>query len=144
MLYLLIIVLHVDIITKQKFSIHKYLLANHCILYCIVLKGWSLLPNALQPFQDLLCFPEFRYYQDVNMLIKFCSETYFFRLEVLRLGTPSIKSLREDFCSGFLRPEKIHRPQSSLNPGTLDLEASTLPRDHLARQKNIIIQIMVY
>jgi hypothetical protein len=29
--------------------------------------------------------------------------------------------------SGFLRPEKIQRPQSDLNPQTLDLEASTLP-----------------
>ena len=36
---------------------------SYCIvLYCIVLKGWSLLPNALRPFQDLLCSPEFRYY----------------------------------------------------------------------------------
>ena len=24
-------------------------------MYCIVLMGWSLLPNALRPFQDLLC-----------------------------------------------------------------------------------------
>ena len=24
-------------------------------LYCILLKGWSLLPNALRPFQGLLC-----------------------------------------------------------------------------------------
>ena len=30
-----------------------------CRIYCIVLKGWSLLPNALRPFQDLLCSPEF-------------------------------------------------------------------------------------
>ena len=37
-------------------------------------------------------------------------------------------------CSGFLRPEKIHRPQPDMNPRTLDLEASTLPRDHLVRQ----------
>jgi hypothetical protein len=26
---------------------------------------------------------EFRYYSDMNMPIKFCSEAYFFRLEVL-------------------------------------------------------------
>ena len=51
--------------------------------HCIVLKGWSLLPNALRPFQDLLCSPEFRYYLDVNMSIKFCSEGYFLRFEVL-------------------------------------------------------------
>ena len=49
---------------------------------CIVLKGWSLLPNSLRPFQDLLCSPEFSY-QDLNMPIKICSEAYFFRLEIL-------------------------------------------------------------
>jgi hypothetical protein len=39
------------------------LISLYCIvLYCIVLKGWSLLPNALQPFQDRLCSPEFKYY----------------------------------------------------------------------------------
>ena len=53
------------------------------LLYCIVLMGWSLLPNALRPFQDILCFPEFRYYQDVNMPIKVCSEAYFVSPEVL-------------------------------------------------------------
>ena len=45
-------------------------------------------------------------------------------------GPPSLKSLPEDLCSGFLRPEKIHRPQSDFNPQILDLEASTLPRDY--------------
>ena len=46
------------------------------------------------------------------MLIKVCSDAYFFRHEVfwrawnLRLGTPSLKSLPEDLCSGFLRSEK--------------------------------------
>ena len=36
----------------------------YCIaLYCILLysMGWSLLPNALRPFQDLLRSSEFRY-----------------------------------------------------------------------------------
>ena len=56
------------------------------------------------------------------MPIQFCSEAYFFRLEVLqrawnlRLGTPSLKYLPEDLCSVFLRPQKIHRPQAGLNP----------------------------
>ena len=73
------------------------------------------------------------------MSIKVCSEAYFFRIEVflttqtLRLGTPSLKSLPEDLCSGYLRPEKIYRPQPGLNPRTLDLEVSTLPRDHRGR-----------
>ena len=61
------------------------------------------------------------------MPIKFGSEAYFFMLEVLRLGTPSLKSLPEDLCLEVLRPEKIHRRQPGLNPRTLDLEASTLP-----------------
>ena len=47
---------------------------------------------------------------------------------------PQIKVPPEDLCSGFLRPETIHRPQSGLNPRTLDLEARTLPRDHRDRQ----------
>ena len=46
----------------------------------------------------------------------------------------SLKSLPEDFCSGFLHPEKIHWPQPGLNPRTLDLEVSTLPWDHRDRQ----------
>ena len=40
----------------------------------------------------------------------------------------------EDMCSGFQDPEKIHRPQPGLNPRTLDLGASTLPRDQSGRR----------
>ena len=81
------------------------------------------------------------------MQIKFCPEAYFFRLEVLqrtwylRLGTLSLKSLPEDLCSGVLRPEKIHRPQLDLNPRTLDLEASTLPRDHRGRLGSMVTRL---
>ena len=32
----------------------------YCIV-CVILKGWSLVPNALRPFQDLLCSLKFRY-----------------------------------------------------------------------------------
>ena len=53
--------------------------------------------------------------------------------------TPSLKSLPEDLCSGFLCPEKIHRPQPVLNPRTLDLEASTLPRDHRGRHWTMLL-----
>ena len=41
-----------------------------------------------------------------------------------------MKSLPEDLCSGFSRPEKIHQPQPGLDLRTLDLETSMLPRDH--------------
>ena len=47
-------------------------------------------------------------------------------------------------CSGFLRPEKIHRPKSGLNPCTLDLKASTLPQDHRGRQTQTYIGIIIY
>ena len=44
--------------------------------------GWSLLPNALRPFfKDVLCYPNLGI-TNVNMPIKFCSEAYFFMLEV--------------------------------------------------------------
>ena len=46
---------------------------------------------------------------------------------------PQLKVPPKDLCSGFLRPEKIHRPQSGLNTRTLDFEASTLLRDHRGR-----------
>ena len=70
------------------------------------------------------------------MPIKVCSETYFFRLEVLyreseisdsgpAAQSPSRRTCAQDFY--------IHRPQSGLNPRTLDPEASTLPRDHRGR-----------
>ena len=35
----------------------KYSVKNCYWLNCIVLMGWSLLPNALRPFWDLLCSP---------------------------------------------------------------------------------------
>ena len=52
------------------------------------------------------------------------------------------ESLAEDLCSVFLRPEKIHRPQLGLNPRTLDLEASTLPRDHRNRLGDVLLDIL--
>ena len=47
------------------------------------------------------------------------------------------ESLSEDLCSGFLRPEKMHQPQSDMNPRTLDLELCILPRDHHGRLVSI-------
>ena len=80
-------------------------------LYWIVLMGWSLLPNALRPFQIYFAPPNLGIRTWV-MPIKFCSGAYFFRLEVLkrawnlRRGTLSLKPLPEDLCLGFLRPDK--------------------------------------
>ena len=106
--------------------------------FVFVLMGWSLLPNVLRPFK-IYCAPP-------NLGIR----TWICQLNLLRgpffqawgslmslksqTRDPSLKSLPEDLCSGFLRPEKIHRPQSGLNPRTLDLEAITLPRDYRGRQ----------
>ena len=57
----------------------------------------------------------------------FSDLSFFNEPEISDSGPPSLKSLAEDLCSGFLRPEKIHRPQEGLNLRTLDLEASTRP-----------------
>ena len=59
------------------------------------------------------------------MPIKFCSEPIFFRLEVINKheisesGPPSLKSLPEDFCSGFLRPEKNPSTSAGFEPAHL-------------------------
>ena len=109
------------------------------IVFVFVLMGWSLLPNALQPFK-IYCAP-------LNLSItrtwicrlNFTQRPIFSCLRSLtslksQTRDPSLKSLPENFSSGFLCPEKIHRPQPRLNPRTLDLEASTLPGDHRGRQ----------
>ena len=107
------------VIKCRRLRYAEHLATMYCI-FVFVLMGWSLLPNALRNFQ-IYCAPP-------NLGIR----TWICRLN-LGLGTPSLKSLSENLCSGLLRPEKIHRFQSSLNPRTLDLEASTLPRDHRGR-----------
>jgi hypothetical protein len=60
---------------------------HYKILYCVVLyfiEGVVIAAQCIASFSDILCSPEFRYYLDLNMPIKFCSEAYFFRLEVLK------------------------------------------------------------
>ena len=55
--------------------------AAYCICICF---DWVVIAaQCTATFSDLLCSPEFRYYWDVNMSNKFCSESYFFRLQVL-------------------------------------------------------------
>ena len=46
------------------------------------------------------------------------------------LFSSGFRFFNEILCSGFLRPEKIHWQQPGLNRRSLDLEMSTLPRDH--------------
>ena len=71
------------------------------------------------------------------MPIKFCSEAYLgFFNEPVKSQTwdPQLKVRPGGLVFRiFLHPEKIHRPQPGLNPRTLDLEASTVPRDHRGR-----------
>ena len=103
---------------------------------CIVLMGWSLLPNALRPSWDPLCSPEFGYIRMWICRLNFAQRPIFLAWGSLtslisQTPDPSFTSLSEDLWSGFLRPEKIHQPQSGLNLRTLDLEARTLPRDRL-------------
>ena len=43
----------------------------------------------------------------------------FFRLEIIRLGIPSLNSLPEDLCSGYLRPEKNPSTSAGFEPANL-------------------------
>ena len=97
--------------------------------------GWSLLPNSLWPFQIYCALPNLGITRPWICRLNFAH--LFFQawgsLTSLKSRTrdPQLKvSLPEDLCSGFLRPEKLHRPQPGLNPRTFDLKASTLPRDY--------------
>ena len=47
---------------EDDYEVLKLFFPVDPLMNCIVLKKWSLLPNGLRPFQDLLCSPEFRYY----------------------------------------------------------------------------------
>ena len=53
------------------------------IVYCIVSMSGHCCPRHCDLLSGLLCSPEFRYYQDVNMPIKFCLEAYFLGLRFL-------------------------------------------------------------
>ena len=113
-------------------NITRSLLFFLYLYFCIGFDGVVIAAQWSATFSHLLCSPKFGYY-DVNMPVKFCSEAYFFRLEVLKeaeISDPQLKVPPGGLGSEFLRPEKIHRPQPDLNLRTLDLEANTLPRDH--------------
>ena len=71
---------------------------------CIVLKEWSLLPNALRRFQNLLCSPNLGITRTRIWRLNFAQRPIFFRL-----GTHRLNSLAEN----LLRPEKIHRSDVS-------------------------------
>ena len=121
--------------------LHICMSAHTCILYCIVLMGWSLLPSALRPFKIYCALPNLGITRTWIYRLNFPQRPIFpglrfFNVSEIWLGSPSLKFLPEDLCSGFLHPEKIHRPQPGLNPRTLDLEAKTLPRNHRGRLLN--------
>ena len=107
-------------------------------LNCIVLKGCSFLPYALRYFQIYCAHPNLGITRTSICRLNFAQMSIFSGLrffdepEISDSGPPSLKSLPEDLCSGFLRPEKIHRPQPDFNPRTLDLEASSYPETNEA------------
>ena len=108
-------------------------------MHFIVFMERSLLPNALRPFQIYCHLPNLGITRTWICRLNFTQRLIFFQawgsFTSLKSQTrdPSLKSLPENLCLEFLRPEKVHRPQQDLNPRTLDLEASTLPRDHRGR-----------
>ena len=93
--------------------------------------------QCIATFSDLLCSPKFRYYKDVNMLIKFCSEAYFSGLrffnepEISDSGLPALSPFRRTCAQDFYVLKKFIYLS---RVWTWDLEASTVPRDHRGRQ----------
>ena len=115
----------------QNEELHSLYLSPN-IVFLFVMMEWSLLPNAQRPFHIYCAPPNLgtrTWICRSNFVQRpiFSGLRFFNKPEISRLGTPSLKSLSEDLCSGFLHPEKIHWPQSGFNPRTLDFEASTLP-----------------
>ena len=104
---------------------------------------WSLLPNALRPFK-IYCAPS-------NLGIR----TWICRLNLLRglffqawgsltslksqTRYPQVKVPPGGLVLKIFTSWKVHRRQSGLNPRILDLEASTLPRDHRGRHNWYIV-----
>ena len=106
-------------------------IANNNVLYCSVLYWWGghCCPMHCDRF-EIYCAPpnlgitrtwirrlnfaHIKFFQAWGSLTSLKSQTQDSRLEV----SPK----------GFLRPEKIHRPQQGLNLQTLDFEAIILPR----------------
>ena len=70
------------------------------------------------------------------MPIKFCSDAYFFQ------ACGSLTSMKSQTRDPHLKVPP-GRPQPDLNPRTLDLEASTLPRDHRGRQATDYIHVYI-
>ena len=115
--------------------------------YCIVLMGCLLLSNALRLFLDLLCSPNFGFtrtwicrliffrglfFQTWRSLTNLKSQT-----RDLQLKVPPGRLVLRIFTSW-----KIHRPHPGLNLLTLDLEASTVLRDHRSQSLKIICFII--
>ena len=105
----------------------------YCIvLYCIVLRRLSLLPNALRPFQ-IYCAPSnLGITRTWICRLNFAQRTIFQAwgsLTSLKSQTrdPQLKVPPGGLVLRIFMSWKIHRPQPGLNPRTLDLEASTLP-----------------
>ena len=69
---------------------------------CIVLIGWSLLPNTLRYFWYLLCFQNLGFTRKWICWLKFAQRPIFSGLWFF--NEPEISD--SDLCSGFLRPEK--------------------------------------
>ena len=103
--------------------------------YCIVLKGWSLLPNALLPFQIYCAAPNLGITRTWIFRLNFAQRPIFSGLrffnepEISDSGPPAWSPSRRNVLRIFTS-WKMHLPHPDLNPRTLDLEASTLPWDH--------------
>ena len=125
-----------DVLDFQSYS--KSHIFRCIVLYVLYWRGGHCCPMHCELFQVYCAPPNLGITRTWICRLNFAQRPIFSGLRIFtslksQTRAPSLKSLPEDLCSGFLFPEKIQRPQSGLNPRTLDFEASTLPRDHQGR-----------
>ena len=132
-------------LSKKKAQLFSWRwIESRTLLYCIALYCRAghccpMQPNALRTFQ-IYCAPPNLGIRTWICRLNFAQRLIFSGLrffnepEISDSRTPARSCSRRTCTQDFNVLKKIPRPQSGLNPRTLDLEASTLPRDHRGRQ----------
>ena len=89
-------------------------ICNFRELYCI--DGVVIAANALRPFQIYCVLPNLGVTRTWICRLNFAQRPIFSTSLKSQTQDPQLKVAPGELCSGFLRPEKIHRPQPGLNP----------------------------
>ena len=122
--------------------VYNSLLAVKSCFPCICFDGVVITGQCTATFQDLLCSPNLDITRTWMCRLNFTQRPIFsgfkfFNEPEISDSRPQLKVPPGELVLRIFTSWKIHRPQSGLNPRTLDLEASTLPRDHRDRLMDV-------